>query len=280
MVEAVPEEYKLTFEEARAYVAKWDSLTDEEFEQQRKSWFSYKSENKFPPQIDFKKRRRRGRHSAGYDNADDELNQIFREFDSGDGSIKGERRQYELDVKIGLALYSMFPALEDARSDSGLYLAPLQAADDDMWRYWSVIVYPHLTYMRYPTPGKGDIRINRKRFYAHTRRIWLKTLWWYVYLSWQGSVDATQKVLASISTDGISQLVERVGKGYRLDCLREIMRQYSELPDVLRSSDSFKHLMRLNTAKAQLVEPELVEGGVAEYAHSLIQESICRNNGR
>lgn len=48
-----------------------------------------------------------------------------------------------------------------------------------VWRYLSCTVFPDITHLRYP-PSKTDAaegrRLNSKRFYAHTRRIWLKTL--------------------------------------------------------------------------------------------------------
>ena len=36
--------------------------------------------------------------------------------------------------------------------------------------------FPDITYERYPKPAKNDIRLNKKRFYLHTRRIWLKNI--------------------------------------------------------------------------------------------------------
>ena len=94
---------------------------------------------------------------------------------------------YVLDLRTGLSLYSLL------NITSGF--TNVLANDDDIWRYISCIVFPDITYLRYPTPAQGDIRINQKRFYSHTRRIWLKTLWWYIHLSWQGSAYDTYKIM-------------------------------------------------------------------------------------
>lgn len=95
---------------------------------------------------------------------------------------------YAIDVNIGLCLYDELCAANGFTN--------VLANDDDVWRYLSCTVFPDITHLRYP-PSKTDAaegrRLNSKRFYAHTRRIWLKTLWWYIHLSWQGNAEATKE---------------------------------------------------------------------------------------
>ena len=111
---------------------------------------------------------------------------------------------YAIDVNIGLCLYNELSVANGFTN--------VLANDDDVWRYLSCVVFPDITHLRYP-PSKKDVeeghKINPKRFYAHTRRIWLKTLWWYIHLSWQGSEKATREVLKDLGTDTISDFIER-----------------------------------------------------------------------
>ena len=151
------------------------------------------------------------------------------------------------------------------------------ASDDDIWRYLSCVVFPDLTYLRYPKPAKGDIRLNKKRFYSHTRRIWVKTLWWYVYLSWQGSKEETYKVLKDFGTDTISDFIERPGKGYRVDMFRELMKQYSGID--AKSSDLFNRIQKQNLVNCRTVEPALTENAEKGYVKSLFDQLDIVVNG-
>ncbi len=93
-----------------------------------------------------------------------------------------------------------------------------------------------------------------------------------VYLSyWQGSVEATREVLKDNSTDEILQLVDRCGRGgYRVGLYRELMKKNSELDVVLRRQKQvFRKMMVLNTARVQVLEPELTPGGNRGYVDSL-----------
>lgn len=171
---------------------------------------------------------------------------------------------YAVDLNVGLSLY------EKLNFNTGFTV--VMANDDDLWRYIECKVFPDLTYRRYPKPAKGDIRINQKRFYSHTRRIWLKTLWWYVHLSWQGNRQATYKVLKDFGTDTISDFIERTGKGYRLILYRELMREYSKVDK--KSSGLFNKIQMQNLVNCRTVEPALTENGEQGYVTSLFDQVI------
>ena len=96
-------------------------------------------------------------------------------------------------------------------------------------------------------------------------------LWWYIYLSWQGSEKDTITVLKDNSTDEILQLVDRCGRGgYRVDLYRALMLQNSKLDPIdRRRRQLFRKMMVLNTARVQVIEPELTVGGNIGYAESL-----------
>jgi hypothetical protein len=139
---------------------------------------------------------------------------------------------------------------------------------------------PDITYMRYPKPEAAvrdaGGRLNHKRFYAATRRIWLKSLWWYIHLSWQGSAEETFEILKNNATDNINKLIETPGRGYRLKLFRSMMLEYSKTS--LHTTDDFLAFTKLNNAKCVSVEPALTLGGEREYARRLLDE-ITQKDG-
>ena len=172
---------------------------------------------------------------------------------------------YVVDVNIGLCLYS------ELCSANGF--TNVIANDDDVWRYLSCVVFPDITHLRYP-PSPADIaaghRINSKRFYAHTRRIWLKTLWWYIHLSWQGNATATKDVLKDLGTDTISYFIERTGKGYRLWLYRELIKAYSGVEK--KSSSLFNKIATQNRVNCTTVEPALTQNAEPGYVAQLFAQ--------
>ena len=181
--------------------------------------------------------------------------------------LSGERKPgYETDLNVGLELF------EQLNPSKGFTL--VMANDDDIWRYISCKVFPDITYERYPTPEK-EIKelgghLNHKRFYSHTRRIWLKTLWWYVFLSWQGNKEKTRSVLKEFGTDTISDLIERTGQGYRVLMYRQLMLSYSQVDN--KSSDLFNIIQKQNLVNCRTVEPALVDNAEQGYIKSLFNQ--------
>lgn len=173
---------------------------------------------------------------------------------------------YETDLKVGLALF------KDFNPETGFSI--VMANDDDIWRYLSCKVFPDITYERYPTPEK-EIRergghLNHKRFYSHTRRIWLKTLWWYVFLAWQGTEQKTYDVLKNFGSDTISDFIERTGQGYRLDLYRRLMYSYSQVEN--KSSDLFNRIQKRNLVNCRTIEPSLVNNAEKGYVDMLFKQ--------
>jgi len=169
---------------------------------------------------------------------------------------------YDLDVSFSIQLY--FDTLDLAN------FSLREAAHNSNWNRLAVQVVPDLVGKRWP-PLDG---IHPKdHFWAKPQRNWLKSLWWYVHLSLQhtnGSPnrDETKITLLNGSTDSIQAIVERPGPGgFRVDFCREVMGRLGKREiDVTK----LKKIMKLNTAKACLVEPALYKGGVAGYVDSLI----------
>lgn len=188
-------------------------------------------------------------------------------------AIEKEKKEYYQDVHFGLFLY------EYLLKQPGFNMRT--AANDDFWRYLSIKVVPDLVAKRW---GKD----NDAHYWSKPARIYLRCIWWYIHLSWQGDVEKTMKVLDSpcFSTDSILNLVERTGrKGTYIGVYRCIMYYYSKLSleeierfnksDAIskgKKEDLFRVIMKLHTAKVMVMEPELYPGGEMEYVKSLFRD--------
>ncbi|MCW2293236.1 hypothetical protein M2262_003286 [Pseudomonas sp. BIGb0408] len=161
------------------------------------------------------------------------------------------------DMKVGLALY---------RTLAGAGMDIRTAADDGWWRFLSLRVLPDLVKSRWN--GAPPVR-----FWKGRSRIWLRAMWWTVHLTWQGTEENTRKILESVTTDTVVQLVERPGKGgFRIDLTRLIfkMRRLRQ-----PSQDQFRAIMKLNTAQIVLKEPVFCEGGLFGYVDALFADVGC-----
>lgn len=169
-----------------------------------------------------------------------------------------KNNSYQLDLYFGIKLYTTL----NEKYGMNVRLA----ATDGIWRYLSTCVVPDLVAKRYGTDHPD-------RFWKKPKRLWLRVLWWYIYLSWQGTESATIDILKDNSTDEILQLVDRCGRGgYRVDLYRTMMKKNSQLdPTERRKKQLFRKMMVLNTARVQAVEPSLTEGGNTGYV-----DSLCR----
>lgn len=167
-------------------------------------------------------------------------------------------QKYKLDYSFGLFLYLQLKKFGFTERD---------AANDDIWRFLSMSVVPDLVAKRW---GK----LAEIRYYKQSLRIWLRTIWWYVHLSWQGNTEDTIRVLSRNSTDQILQLVDRSGaKGYFVDVYRVIMKKFYQAkcisPQV--GDNDFRRIMVLHTAFSKTVEPEFYDGGVEGYVNMLFE---------
>jgi len=168
---------------------------------------------------------------------------------------------YASDLYFGLRMYDYLT--------NSLGMQPCDASDDDIWRYIQIEVVPDFVMSRW-APQDASKRVNNERFWENPRRIWLKTLWWYVHLSLQeGSVEKTGEVLKNNSSDDISQLVERSGGGYRVELYREIMKRYGSTAD--HNNKLLRKVLKLNVINCSTSEPLLSEDGVNNYVEGLFR---------
>ena len=184
------------------------------------------------------------------------------------------RKDYYIDAHVGILLYDYL------WRQPGFNLRA--AANDDFWRYLSIKVVPDIVADRW---GKD----NESHYWSKPARIWLRSIWWYVHLSWQGDMMTTAKVLESpcFTTDNILNLEERTGRnGTFINVYRYIMYYYSRIPqetlenydkNTKKQSDGlFRIVMKLNTAKSMVIDPALFLGGEKEYVKSLFLDAGVR----
>lgn len=163
---------------------------------------------------------------------------------------------YHQDLLLALKLFEILNEVYD--------FSEREASQDGKWRFLSLNVVPELIHNRWG--------FNESRFYQHSSRMYLKSLWWYIYLSWQGTGADTYSILRGNTTDELVQLVERTGsKGYRVDVYRKVMKYYSEVntSEKQNKNEIFRKVMKLNTARVKIIEPALYKGGTSQYVKEL-----------
>lgn len=178
---------------------------------------------------------------------------------------------YYMDYNFGMYLY------EYLWNQKGFSLRV--ASNDGFWRYLSVKVVPDVVAQRW---GKD----NDSHFWSQPTRIWLRSIWWYIHMAWQGDFESTRKVISCkhFTTDTILNFEERTGrKGTHIDAYRQIIKCYSQVPDNIvkkigrgrakNSDDLFRIVMKLNTAKMMVMDPSLYSGGEVAYAKSLFKDA-------
>ena len=258
--------YKLSFNDAKTKIEAYDYMSDTEFSDQIRHWAM------FDVPVD--------NYGIEYKLIRDGVVETFKTV----LAESGNRIDYNLDLKVGIRLYELLNPLDD--------FTVIEANDDDIWRYISVIVMPDITFIRYPNQRddvriiseyipnlsyaigvkteKDSVRLKKKRFYSHTRRIWLKTLWWYIHLGWQGDSKSTYEVLKNNGTNIISHFIERPGRGYREQLFRCMLYAFSMLPE--QRDKTFRAAAKLNLAKCVSLEPALTDGGETQYSKMLFDE--------
>ncbi len=191
-----------------------------------------------------------------------------------------KKNKYKEDAEFALALYDYF--------NSKVWFNLRLASDSEFWAYLSLCVVPQIVGERW-----GDD--NEDHFWKRATRSWLLSSWWYVFFSWQGNREDTERLLLDdkrFSTDTITSLVERAGyKGANENVYREIMHYYgkisqSEIDKFMnkhrktsqRIRSLFRIIMKLNTATCLTIDAALVEGGEKAYVKSLFQELGINTN--
>lgn len=249
----------MTKTEASGITSSWQAMNADDFEKMVETWTSTIPRKLGKDYLDL-----RNEVLEAYQKAVKEVGE--------DESLK-DKRDYQTDLKFAVYLYRIMK-----RYGFSVRLA----SNDQIWIYLCVSVFPDIVQHRYPGSKlrthdgeTGERNVNEDRFWKVSRRIYLKVLWWYIYLSMQkdeagqDDLNATYEILKDNTTDEIVQLVERSGSaGYRVDVCREIMKFYSDHRSEY-DAKRFRRVMVLNTARTRVVEPALMKGGIHEYVKEL-----------
>ena len=198
-----------------------------------------------------------------------DLSTLFEKVQNDCNNQEQRTGDYFIDVKFGILLYTFLTS----KSWFSLRLA----ADDGFWRYLSLKVIPDIVAIRW---GKD----NDSHYWSTPNRVWLKQIWWYVFLSWRNDELSTRRIVESpnCSTDTILNFVERTGKkGTCVDAYRWIIYYYSIIPQNMvaeykkrgKNCDLFRVVMKLNTARMMVAEPVLCFGGCQGYAKKLFVDA-------
>lgn len=200
---------------------------------------------------------------------------VLEEIDKGiySGELQLSKKKYYIDCLFGIELYQILKAFKFKNHD---------ANNNDIWRFLSMKVIPDLVHERYGNKAA--------RFYAIPNRIWLKTIWWYVFLSLQVTkneenkniidYDATKKILMCFDTDYIMQIVDRAGSdGYRVKLNRLLVKKLYENISLSNSKNRFyRKIMILNTARLKVIDPNLYDGGINGYVNDLFNYFMKEEN--
>lgn len=169
-------------------------------------------------------------------------------------------KNYDFDLFLALKLYSYFNnGILEGFNES-------IASNYGFWRYVCIKVVPDIIIERH-----GLIK---EYFYAKNVRLYIPTLWWYIEMCYQGSVDKTYECLKDKSTDYILQIVERPGRdGMFLEVSRLIVHYLSILPDGVVSAECggqtlLRRVMIQNTARGSNYNM-ILDNKADEYVRSI-----------
>lgn len=174
-----------------------------------------------------------------------------------DETLEKYKFGYEFDAELGLRLFTYF-------TDNGMTEA--DAANDDIWRFIQMKVVPDIICRRWPFK---DNKFNDKRFWSAPGRLYLKVIWWYLNIIWAGSEDETREYMSSLD---ISQITDRSGKrGTRIAVYKEILHVFSSI-DPSKRTGLIDRVLMLNDSYCSVMEPELMDCTLHEYAVGLYRE--------
>lgn len=167
-----------------------------------------------------------------------------------------DRFKYTFDLEFGLELYRIL--------NQSFTFTNRDASNDDIWKFLSIKVIPDIVHARHG--------LSATYYYKMSRRVWLKQIYWYVNLGWQGSYEETFNTLKNNTTDTIMNIVERPAEGYNIELVREILKQYTRYNDTSRKI--LRKVLVLNTALIKSNSPEFFDGGITKYVQHLFERVV------
>ena len=178
-----------------------------------------------------------------------------------------QNEKYRFDVLLGMELYLFLTNHTDNFS-------PLLESNYDFWRYVAVYIIPEIVGARWGFD-------NMTHFYTGAGHIYPNQIYWYIKLSWQGTIENTFEILKDNTTDEIMNLVDRTGKiGINSDLYRYWMKVYSTFPknkrivtkNVTKNISLFRAVCIKNTLKSTVIVPEIYKNGYKGYVDMLFED--------
>lgn len=178
------------------------------------------------------------------------------------------RSDYFVDVDYGIRIFEYF--------EQQPWFNLRVASDIGFWRFLSIMVIPEVVEERWGYD-------NEDHYWRKPTRVWLRSIWWYIYISMNDNLEETRTMLMmdKFSTDTILNLIERSGRdGMNINVYKCIIKLYSFVKKEAiyefkkkskKSDDLFRAVMRLNTARSVVLEPEFYYGGIVGYVFSLFE---------
>ena len=175
-------------------------------------------------------------------------------------SIPSGLSSYQFDIEFGLKIYTCLVK-------HGMTVA--DASNDGVWRFLQIKVLPDLIYKIW-VHKTGDMHINESRMWKKSPRLYMKVLWWFIHIVWDTNEERTRSHLNN-SCD-ISQITDRTTMGYRISVYKAIMHVYGGLEEKQISKRLLSRVLVLNSSYCSILEPELLDIDLREYAKSLYRE--------
>jgi len=196
-----------------------------------------------------------------------DLRNAFLRFDvEASRAAEGKRSAaYVYDLEFALRMYGYL-----SEHDFGLW----QAADNGVWAHLSIRVIPDVVRKRL-----GGM--NEDRFYKRNWRIWLKDLWWYVYVTEsdanaQFDMEESRELLTNGSQDIMFLLLDHSKGGFRPSVYYALMRKYSQVLNEGKVPDGrerfFRSLLLEHQIRTAVIDPILESE--TEYVQSLFDRVL------
>ena len=166
------------------------------------------------------------------------------------------RNVYLRDLYFALDLFEFF-------TQQGF--SQWEAADNEIWAGLTFKVVPDLYYDRWPWDKKEH---EQRWTFRRNWRVWMKTLWWWIYLAMvtdhNGNLDKekTREQLKIYETTSIETLLDRCGRGFRVEFCRKLIKKHYDycLKNKISGSErrsSLKFVVMHSFLKSKNIDPDL-----------------------
>ena len=176
-----------------------------------------------------------------------------------------EKTKAEEAVATDVYLRDLYFALEIFEFFTQLGFSQWEAADNEIWSGLTFKVVPDLYYDRWSWEKEDHYQ---RWIPKRTWRVWMKTLWWWIYLAMvtdeNGNFDKekTREQLKIYETTSIETLLDRCGRGFRVEFYRRLIKKHHDycLENKISGSErraSLKFVVMQSFLKSKNIDPDL-----------------------